>query len=56
MDGFGLAVFLRSGNCLHEDPMLGHLRDLLNHMAWADGQFFHAWSMGPEEEAELRER
>lgn len=36
--------------------MLENLRDLLNHMAWADGQFFHAWSTGPEEDVELRER
>ncbi len=36
--------------------MLDHLRDLLNHMAWADGMFFHAWSKGPQDDAELRER
>lgn len=36
--------------------MLDHLRDLLNHMAWADGVFFHAWSKGPQEDEELRER
>ena len=36
--------------------MLEHLRDLLNHMAWADGVFFHAWSKGPREDEELRER
>ena len=36
--------------------MLEHLRDLLNHMAWADGVFFHAWSKGPREDGELRER
>lgn len=36
--------------------MLDHLRDLLNHMAWADGVFFHAWSKGPQEDDELRER
>lgn len=36
--------------------MLEHLRDLLNHMAWADAQFFYAWSKGPVEDEELRER
>lgn len=36
--------------------MLDQLRDLLNHMAWADGQFFFAWSKGPREDAELRAR
>ncbi len=36
--------------------MFDNLRDLLNHMAWADGQFFHAWSLGPQDDAELRER
>ena len=36
--------------------MLEHLRDLLNHMAWADGQFFHGWSKGPRDDEELRER
>lgn len=36
--------------------MLEHLRDLLNHMAWADGQFFHAWSKESREGEELRER
>lgn len=36
--------------------MLEHLRDLLNHMAWADAQFFHSWSKGPVQDEELRER
>ena len=36
--------------------MLDHLRDLLNHMAWADAVFFHAWSKGPQEDEELRQR
>jgi uncharacterized damage-inducible protein DinB len=36
--------------------VLEHLRDLLNHMAWADGVFFHAWSKGPQQDEELRER
>ena len=36
--------------------MLEHLRDLLNHMTWADAQFFYAWSKGPVEDEELRER
>ncbi len=36
--------------------MLEHLRDLLNHMAWADAQFFYAWFKGPVEDEELRER
>ena len=36
--------------------MLEHLRDLLNHMAWADAQCFYAWSKGPVEDEELRER
>lgn len=36
--------------------MLEQLRDLTTHMAWADGQFFKAWSQGPREDEELRER
>lgn len=36
--------------------MLEHFRDLLNHMAWADAQFFFAWSKGLVEDEELRER
>lgn len=36
--------------------MHAHLHDLLNHMAWADAVYFKAWSEGPMEDEELRER